>query len=108
MTGKPGLNLSRFGELCGDQWAQSVILVTTMWDKARNRDVSEKREADIKSGCWEIMMKNGAALDRFLNTPESAWSIVSRMVEARKEKQPAPTTGSSKVSFWGRLLGRRK
>ncbi|KIM49778.1 hypothetical protein M413DRAFT_438911 [Hebeloma cylindrosporum] len=110
MTGKPGLNLARFGELCGDQWAQSVILITTMWDIARNREACERREADLKTGGWEMMMENGAALDRFLNTPESAWSIVSRMVEARMtsvsqgddRKRRAPSS-----SLWGRLLGRK-
>jgi len=105
ITGKPDGNLRRFGELCGNQWAQSVILVTTMWDKVQNRGLCENREECLKKEYWKAMIENGAALDRFLNTPDSAWGIIEPLVEVRMKAVP-PGDQPSKRSVWGKLFGR--
>jgi GTP-binding protein EngB required for normal cell division len=107
ITGKPHRNFHKFGELCGGQWAQSVVLVTTRWDTIQNSDLGEKREKDLEKGYWKSMIDNGVALDRFLNTPDSAWNIVGKVLKGRmpdvsqgdERKRRAGTTLK-----WGRIF----
>jgi hypothetical protein len=107
MTGKPERNLHKLGELSseGEKWARSVFLVTTMWDKlkAQNRDLNEEREERLKNQYWKVMIDNGAGVYRFLNTPDSAWEIVHRLVEDRVEVVPPPIPG-----LLARLFGRQR
>jgi len=111
MTGQADRNMARFVEPCGDKCAQSIALVTTMWDKVQDlkETEAEAREEQLGNGYWKVMIDNGASLDRFHNTPESAWPIISRMVEARAKVAPQGDEGKRRPSgIWGRLFGRTK
>jgi len=79
MGGTPLRNLRVFNELCGDT-ARSVVLVTTMWDKLQGRMEGDTREESLKKNYWNGMVQRGAFVDRFENTPKSAWDIVGTMV----------------------------
>jgi len=56
MSGTPHRNLRMFGELCGAKSARNVVLLTTMWDKARNPEEANKREAGLKERYWNVMI----------------------------------------------------
>jgi len=82
MSGTPHRNLRMFGELCGDKSARDVVLLTTMWDKVRNTEEAEKREAGLKERYWNVMIHHGATVGRFYkNDPESPWKVVDQMIQ---------------------------
>ena len=83
MSGTPHRNLRMFGELCGDKSARNVVLLTTMWDKARSIKEVEKREAGLKERYWNVMIHHGATVERFYvngSGPQSPWLIVDRLI----------------------------
>jgi hypothetical protein len=83
-SGTPHRNLRLFGELCGDKSARNVVLLTTMWDKARNVKEAEKREAGLKERPWCIMIHHGATVGRFYvngSGSESPWLIVDGVIQ---------------------------
>jgi len=97
-----GSELYILDHLCGEQWKQSVTLVTTMWDKASSSELAERREEVLKKIYWKKMIDQGAALDRFLNTPDSAWSIVNRVVPRYETEsiQPVQLKTSDLIIVW--------
>jgi hypothetical protein len=74
-----------FGELSGNKSAKKVILATTMWDKVSETE-GEKREVALKERYWNVMIHHGAIVERFLNTRESAWAVINRLVERERNK----------------------
>ena len=83
MSGTPHRNLRMFGELCGDKSARNVVLLTTMWDKARSIKEVENREAGLKERYWNVMIHHGATVERFYvngSGPHSPWLIIDRMI----------------------------
>ena len=91
MSGTPHRNLRMFGELCGDISARNVVLLTTMWDKAKSLKEVEKREAGLKERYWNVMIHHGATVERFYvngSGPQSPWLIVDRMIH-RRQQEPA-------------------
>ena len=80
LGGTPHFNLRRLGELRGERSARNIVLVTTMWDKFSRKADNEEREDDLKAGYWNIMMQQGATVDRFENSSTSAWAIVDKIV----------------------------
>ncbi|KAI6132357.1 kinase-like domain-containing protein, partial [Pisolithus croceorrhizus] len=85
MSGSVCKNLNLFGRLCGDEAAQRVRLVTTMWDNQRpeNVETCQKRVSQLEGNFWEPLISLGARHERFLNTPVSAWDIVNGLVQTR-------------------------
>ncbi|KAI6006318.1 P-loop containing nucleoside triphosphate hydrolase protein [Pisolithus orientalis] len=85
MSGSVCKNLDLFGRLCGDKAAQCVRLVTTMWDNRRpeNTALWENRVSQLEGNFWKPLISLGARHENFLNTQESAWSIVNGLVGAR-------------------------
>jgi hypothetical protein len=81
MSAAPLRNLHMFEELTGSRSAKNIVLATTMWDKLFEDDNGDKREKDLKEEYWNAMIDEGAAVERFLNTSDSAWSIVDNMVK---------------------------
>ena len=81
MSSTPHRNLLMFGELTGCKDTKNVVLATTMWDRLHpTLDNGSKREKDLKKKYWKVMLRNGAGVDRFLNTSDSAWSIINNVV----------------------------
>jgi len=76
-----------FAELTGRGGTKNVVLATTMWDKLHPvLDDGNKREKSLKKKYWKVMIRHGAAVDRFLNTSDSAWSIVDNVVNRNGPK----------------------
>ena len=75
-----------FEKLTGSRSAKNVVLATTMWDKLYGDDDGDKREMGLKEEYWNAMIDQGATVERFLNTSESAWSIVNNMVKKNVPK----------------------
>lgn len=66
-----------FARLCGDKAASGVRLVTTMWDKAKNRELAESRVKQLEGNFWKPLMDAGARHKRFeRNTSKDAWKII--------------------------------
>ena len=76
MSGSVCKNLDMFGRLCGDKAAERVRLVTTMWDKVKDKTVAESRVSQLEGNFWEPLIKAGARHRRFENTSKSAWDII--------------------------------
>ena len=72
-----------FGELCGDKSARNVVLLTTMWDKARNHEEASKRESGLKERYWNVMIHHGATVARFQmnGSKPDPWSIVDNVIQ---------------------------
>jgi hypothetical protein len=81
MSGTPQRNLHMFEELTGSGGAENVVLVTTMWDRLSGFDDGDERETGLKEEYWNAMIDEGAAVERFFNTSDSAWSLVDNMVK---------------------------
>jgi len=79
MGGAIHRNLCTFGELCGDKSAKNVVLVTTMWDKVRNKEDALKREDSLKARYWNVLLYHQASVARFHNDQDSAWKIIDQM-----------------------------
>ncbi|KAL4073381.1 P-loop containing nucleoside triphosphate hydrolase protein [Scleroderma citrinum] len=80
MSGSVSKNLDLFGRLCGNKAAEHVLLVTTMWDRARDPNIAASRVAQLEGNFWKPLIEAGARHRKFENTTESAWDIVSDVV----------------------------
>ena len=75
-------NLLTFAELTGPKSAKNVVLATTMWDKPHLMyNDGDKRETVLKEMYWNDMIDHGATAGRFLNSPDSAWSIIDNIIK---------------------------
>ncbi|KAI5987894.1 hypothetical protein EDD15DRAFT_2173065, partial [Pisolithus albus] len=84
LSGSVCKNLDLFARLCGDNAAQCVRLVTTMWDTEgpNNKPTWQNRVSQLKENLWKPLISLGARHEQFFNTRESAWSIVDELVQA--------------------------
>ena len=90
MSATPHRNLLMFAELTGPGSAKNIVLVTTMWDKLHPQfDDGHKREKGLEKKYWNVMIHHGATVERFLNTSDSAWSMIDNVVERNKHEQKA-------------------
>jgi len=64
-----------FSVLCGDSLMSKTVLVTTKCDLVSSETL-ERREAGMKSVCWNTMIVAGAKLLRFHGNSESAQNIL--------------------------------
>ncbi|KAI5995154.1 P-loop containing nucleoside triphosphate hydrolase protein [Pisolithus albus] len=77
MSGSVCKNLDLFARLCGDKAASRVRLVTTMWDKAKNKELAESRVSQLEKDFWKELIDAGARHKRFEeNSAKGAWEIV--------------------------------
>ena len=75
LTGSARKNLEMFSVLCGNAVMSKTVLVTTKCDLVPSRTL-ERREADMKSICWDAMTQLGATVLRFYGDSESARNIL--------------------------------
>jgi hypothetical protein len=54
---------------------KDVIVVTTMWGQVK-KEIGERREEELKNVVFAKMVAAGCRVQRFEDTPESAWRIV--------------------------------
>ncbi|KIK19429.1 hypothetical protein PISMIDRAFT_152984 [Pisolithus microcarpus 441] len=64
--------------LCGNEAADRVRLVTTMWDDVDESEAVEV-EGKLKRTHWQSFIQAGAQPQRFDNTSKSAWNIVESL-----------------------------
>ncbi|KAI6013453.1 P-loop containing nucleoside triphosphate hydrolase protein [Pisolithus microcarpus] len=77
MSGSVCKNLDIFARLCGDRAAGGVRLVTTMWDKAKNKELAESRVSQLEQNFWRPLIEAGARHERFEeNSSMCAWEII--------------------------------
>lgn len=79
-----------FAELCGDNFAGNVVLLTTMWDRVKDVPAAESKEASLKERYWNVMIHHGATVERFhLNGSgfKSPWLIVDKMIQRHQPRQ---------------------
>ncbi|KAG6848902.1 hypothetical protein H0H93_012973 [Arthromyces matolae] len=76
-TGAREKSVHRFNEICGTNPSRKVVLVTTMWDRFKQDQMSrlEAYEVDILQN-WMQMMDESAVHGRSRNTEESADAIL--------------------------------
>lgn len=52
-------------------------MVTTMWDKAKNKELAESRVTQLEQNFWRPLIEAGARHKRFeVNSPRHAWGII--------------------------------
>jgi len=73
-------NLRLFRSMCGKQAMPNVAIVTTMWSKVVREDGID-REEELKKEVWHDMLVDGCGIERFEDTPESAWRIVCNIMK---------------------------
>jgi F0F1-type ATP synthase membrane subunit b/b' len=62
-------------EICGSSAMGNVVLTTTRWgDNPDNRD--EERETFLQDKAWSLILSNGARMQRYHGTRDSALAIV--------------------------------
>ncbi|KAL4077511.1 hypothetical protein J3A83DRAFT_4155681, partial [Scleroderma citrinum] len=76
-----GLRLA--AALCGNEAADRMRLVTTMWDDV-DTELAQDTEDRMKDDVWESLLSAGSRYERFYNTGDSAWNIVLGLGDARK------------------------
>ncbi|KAI5995156.1 P-loop containing nucleoside triphosphate hydrolase protein [Pisolithus albus] len=83
MSGSVCKNLDMFAKLCGDKAAGGVRLVTTMWDKAKNKELAESRVSQLEGNFWRALIDAGARHKRLeVNSPRCAWGIIDDLTGA--------------------------
>lgn len=71
-------SLRVFKNICGENMS-GVTIVTSMWGDV-SEYTGEGRENELKNKFWKEYMANGCVIERFHNTHDSAWRIVSSML----------------------------
>ncbi|KAF9447339.1 hypothetical protein P691DRAFT_706948, partial [Macrolepiota fuliginosa MF-IS2] len=71
-------DLAMFEKLCGPQWLERVVMVTTMWDELQDEEVGRRREEELESTFWKGILSQGSTTARYKNSKESAWHILER------------------------------
>jgi hypothetical protein len=88
MAGSPYKNLRMFGNLCGDDAASRVVLVSTMWERLADQKVGETREVQLRQQFWNNLIDKGSGVDRLrTSTPGEAWRIVTGVISRAEERE---------------------
>ncbi|KAG6332550.1 hypothetical protein ID866_6541 [Astraeus odoratus] len=70
--------------VCGNEAADRVQLITTMWDDINDESEAMEREYTLKNVRWSSLLAAGAHYERFNNTLEGAWDVIRRFGDTRK------------------------
>jgi hypothetical protein len=84
MYGSSLRNLKMFRELCREDPLRSIILATTGWGEAKKADKLDKammneKQLQTDPDFWQLLIKRGAAVERFMDTEESALEIILKL-----------------------------
>ncbi|KAK4182193.1 hypothetical protein QBC35DRAFT_445564 [Podospora australis] len=81
VTGSSRTYLGLLEPLLGTEAMNNVILVTTMWYVMRGdlEGQGMRREGELMNDYWRPLIDKGAIVSRFSGSPESAFSIVSKL-----------------------------
>jgi hypothetical protein len=78
MSGTLQKNLRMFRSVCGGDAMPNVVIATTMWSRVPDEEGAE-REQSLMGVYWKEMIDEGCHVERFLDTRDSAWSIVDSL-----------------------------
>jgi predicted GTPase len=81
MYGTSHKYLAFFKELCGQRCFPRVVLVTTMLDKVKENEKTEKQRELQKEEYWGDMLRQGSKMRENGNTHESAIAILKEIIE---------------------------
>ncbi|KAI6006285.1 kinase-like domain-containing protein [Pisolithus orientalis] len=87
-------NLAKFCELCGENAVQYVRLVTTRWDKASDAGKVPSWVSLFEGDWWKPPTAAGARHEQFLNTQNSALTIVNGLVGQDAQLSPEEVRGA--------------
>lgn len=76
MAGSPLKNLQVLAEMCRLPAFPRVVIATTMWGEV-NEGTAVQREKELGDLLWKDMIENGCTVERFADSYESAWNILS-------------------------------
>ncbi|KAF3767957.1 P-loop containing nucleoside triphosphate hydrolase protein [Cryphonectria parasitica EP155] len=76
-------NLDMFRKLTGEENLKNVIFATSMWDKVTESE-GAKREHELKSKFWKLLIAMGAKTIRHKDTAESALGIARVLLQNNK------------------------
>ena len=91
MTGSAMKNLRMFRKLCGDDGLGSVVLATTFWSEAEERN-GRRKERELQNeqelmndySFWGGMIQRGSCVFRHYRDMETAMKIVDYLVSKRR------------------------
>jgi hypothetical protein len=86
--------------LCGADHYTHIALVTSHWDKVAPAE-GDNREKQLctEDGRWGEMIRNGATVNRYLNSTESAIEILRQFLHSPLELGPFGDTAAGKEVF---------
>lgn len=90
MGGSALKNIRVFEKLCGKDGLKNIVLATTLWEILRKKDITVGTGVDRESQLlehdefWGFMAKRGSHVMRHYGSQESAWKMVSYLVDKRK------------------------
>ncbi|KAF8810189.1 P-loop containing nucleoside triphosphate hydrolase protein, partial [Phlegmacium glaucopus] len=74
-------NVEIFRRLCGSDALSSVIIATGKWDLLKDENEGLVREKQLQETLWTEVISAGASVRRFKGTHESAWKIISTVLD---------------------------
>ncbi|PPQ72581.1 hypothetical protein CVT24_005090 [Panaeolus cyanescens] len=89
--------------ICGDDFANRVIIATTMWDivtSAIGYVAAERLESGLRNTNWKAMLQNGSHASRFTNSESSAWDLVRNLLD----KPGSKTLLQQEMVDWNRTF----
>ncbi|KAJ6013396.1 hypothetical protein N7540_007987 [Penicillium herquei] len=89
MGGCAHRNLKMFKKLCGSDGTKSVIFLSTFWEKVDPTE-GDSREKALQSTdeFWGYFVKQGARVQRHLNTDESAMAAIKNFLPSDTTSEP--------------------
>lgn len=96
--------LQLFSDICGPQFLENTILLTTMWDKAKGDILvleNEDTELELKTVHWKSLMESGAVYQRSYNEKQACNEIIDLIVQ----KQPKMAVLQEEVGTKGLGVG---
>jgi hypothetical protein len=82
MRGSSRKNFKMFRGLCGEDATSNIRLATTKWPSAE-QPLAVQREEELRQVYWKDMLNKGSKMNRFLNTYDSAWSIIDSIIQTK-------------------------
>lgn len=70
----------------------NIVFITTIWSWV-SHSVAENREAELCGTVWAEMLADGATYSRFGDTTESAWDIITPLLDAEPAVLMSSTPG---------------
>ncbi|PPQ63289.1 hypothetical protein CVT24_006814 [Panaeolus cyanescens] len=85
LAGTPLANMRIFEELCGRSAFANVMLITTMWDEV-DEMTGLRRQTELCSKFWKKMIQAGSKIQRSMQTPESASSLLNPFLNSCNQR----------------------